>query len=100
MKDVNGQEIRVRDLVQILCEVREISKDGVLVRILNSDQELLVSAAADEVLGGDDLVASSELSKFSGSPAALEEYSEAEASISERLGEQLEKAFERAWPTG
>lgn len=99
MKDVNGQDIRERDLVQILCKVEEISEAGVRVRILNSDQELLVTAAADEVLGGEDLVASSELSKFSGSGESLDQYSEAEASISEQLGEQLEKAFERAWPT-
>lgn len=99
MKDVNGDEIRVRDLAQLLCQVQEISPDGVRVRILNSEQELLISAEADEVLGGEDLVASSELSRFSGSPGPLGEYSEAEASIAEQLGEQLEKAFSRAWPT-
>jgi len=62
MLDVNGQELREGDLVQMLCEIVSIDgeDEGVRVRILNSEQELLVTAHDDEVLGR---VASSELMK-------------------------------------
>jgi len=64
MLDINGQELNEKDLVSVLCEVVEIEDSGVRVRILNSEQELMVSSFQDEVLGG--LVVSSELTKFNG----------------------------------
>lgn len=63
MLDINGQELSEGNLVQILCEIVTIDEAGVRVRILNSEQELLISVSQDEVLG---LHASSELSRFDG----------------------------------
>jgi hypothetical protein len=69
MLDVNGQELRDRDLVQLLCEVIEVDEsEGVRVRILNSEIELLIGCKRDEVLG---LVADSELVKFDGPAPAV-----------------------------
>lgn len=62
MFDINGQEFREQGGALLLCEVLEIVPEGVRVRILNSDMELLVGAKQDEVLGG--LVADSELTVF------------------------------------
>lgn len=62
MKDINGGEFREAGMAMLLCEVVEILDAGVRVRIMNSQQELFVSAKRDEVLGG--LVADSELTAF------------------------------------
>jgi len=62
MLDINGQELREGDLAQLLCEVFSIEKDGIGVRILNSDMRLFVAFTRDEALGG--MVASSELTRF------------------------------------
>lgn len=76
MLDINGQELDERDLVQLLCEVVSIDEEGIRVRILNSEQELLVSVQRDEVLG---LHASPELTKFEGqTPAPLSDDSQAD----------------------
>jgi hypothetical protein len=100
MLDINGQELRERDLVQILCEIVELDpNEGVKVRILNSEQELLVTLQQDEVLGG--LVASSELSKFIPSPAPClmplagdypesdDDYRKSAAGIAESMAEMM-----------
>lgn len=62
MLDINGQELRVGRNGFLLCEILEITDEGVRVRILNSDMELLVGHKYDEVLGGQ--VADSELTAF------------------------------------
>lgn len=62
MLDINGQELREDGAALLLCEILEITNEGVRVRILNSDIELFVGAKHDEVLGG--LVADSELTAF------------------------------------
>jgi|GEM_PF-5232179 len=61
MWDKGGLPIGEQDLCQLLCTVEEIHEDGIVVRILNSDMELKVSAHCDEVLGA---VASPELVKY------------------------------------
>lgn len=62
MLDINGQPLNQGDTAQMLCEVIEISDRGVLVRVMNSELQLLVDAKHDEVLGG--LVVGSELTLF------------------------------------
>jgi hypothetical protein len=62
MLDINGQALHEGDTAQLLCEVTDISDRGVLVRVMNSELELMVDAKHDEVLGG--LVAGSELTLF------------------------------------
>jgi hypothetical protein len=62
MLDINGGELRQGGLAQLLCEVVEISDQGVRLRVMNSDMDLFVGAKHDEVLGG--LVADSELTAF------------------------------------
>ena len=63
MLDINGQPLSTGDPVQLLCEVVSIDpEEGVRVRILNSEMELVVGCKHDEALGG--WVADSELSKF------------------------------------
>jgi hypothetical protein len=66
--DINGQPLTEGGLASLLCQIVEISGDGVRLRILNSDEELVVSARHDEVFGG--LVADSELTAFIEAPAA------------------------------
>jgi len=68
MLDINGQELRAGEPAQLLCEVVEITKAGIRVRVMNSTMELLVGASQDEVLGG--LVADSELTAFEHQNAA------------------------------
>jgi hypothetical protein len=63
VRDINGQEIRKGDLVQLLCEVVAVEDDvGVHVRIMNSETEMLIGCKQDEVLYGD--VVDSELTLF------------------------------------
>lgn len=62
MLDINGQELRVGACGLLLCEILDITPDGVHVRVMNSTEELLVGVKHDEVLGG--LVADSELTAF------------------------------------
>jgi hypothetical protein len=62
MLDVNGGTLREGGIAMLLCEVLAINADGVRVRIMNSEQEILVGAKHDEVLGGH--VADSELTAF------------------------------------
>jgi hypothetical protein len=62
MLDINGQSFRKGGMAQLLCEVLAIEPDGVHVRVMNSDLEILIGHHHDEVLGGD--VADSELSAF------------------------------------
>jgi len=71
MLDINGQPLRQGKLAQILCEILEVDDQGVLVRLLNSDIEVLVGARVDEPLGG--LVADSELTAFVEAPDEAEE---------------------------
>jgi len=60
MRDINGQELVAGGAAQLLCEILEVAPDeGVRVRILNSEQELLIGCKYDEALGGH--VADSEL---------------------------------------
>jgi hypothetical protein len=66
MLDINGGELRQGGLAQLLCEVVEISDQGVRLRVMNSDMDLFVEAKHDEVLGG--LVADSELTTFEEDP--------------------------------
>lgn len=59
MFDINGQEIFEGAAGQLLCEVVSVDPDeGVKVRLLNSELELLIGCRQDEALGG--LVADSE----------------------------------------
>jgi hypothetical protein len=62
MKDINGGELRAGGAAMLFCEVQAIDADGVRVRVMNSDLEILVGYKHDEVLGG--LVADSELTAF------------------------------------
>jgi hypothetical protein len=60
MLDINGSEITERGLGQLLCEIVSVDPaEGVRVRILNSEVELLIGCKHDEALGG--MVADSEL---------------------------------------
>lgn len=60
MHDINGETIAADDEMQLACKVIDILDDGILVRILNSEMELLISYQHDEVLG---TIASAELTK-------------------------------------
>ena len=71
MKDINGGEFRKGGMAQLLCEVIDIEPDGIRVRVMNSDHELLIGHHHDEVLGGD--VADSELTAFHEEPAPSRE---------------------------
>jgi hypothetical protein len=71
MLDINGQPLRERDTAMLLCEIIEISEDGVRVRIMNSDLEMVVGVKRDEVLGGRELVADSELTLFESADKAV-----------------------------
>jgi hypothetical protein len=51
MLDLNGRQFREHGMALLLCEVLAIETEGVRVRILNSDLELLVGCKRDEVLG-------------------------------------------------
>lgn len=62
MLDINGGEIREGGMAMLLCKVLAIDGEGIHLRVMNSEQELLVGAKQDEVLGG--LVADSELTAF------------------------------------
>lgn len=52
MLDINGIEITEGGAGQLLCEVLSVEEDGVHVRILNSETELLIGCKHDEALGG------------------------------------------------
>jgi hypothetical protein len=69
MLDINGQELRVGECALLLCEVLDITPEGVRVRVMNSTEELLVGVKHDEVLGG--LVADSELTAFIPDPSEI-----------------------------
>lgn len=59
MFDINGQEIVEGAAGSLLCEVVSVDPDeGIRVRLLNSELELLIGCRRDEALGG--LVADSE----------------------------------------
>jgi hypothetical protein len=60
--DVNGGQLREGGMAMLLCEVLAIENDGVRVRVMNSELEILVGTKHDEVFGG--LVADSELTAF------------------------------------
>lgn len=62
MKDVNGGEFREGGYAQLLCEVIDIERDHIRLRVVNSTHELAVGARHDEVFDG--LVADSELTAF------------------------------------
>jgi len=65
--DINGREIAEGRLGKLLCEV--ISTDpaeGVHVRILNSEEHLLIACSQDEALGG--LVAGAEFAMLEETP--------------------------------
>lgn len=66
MRDVNGAEIVAGELMALLCTVSEIREEGVIVRVLNSQMELLVSCERDEVLGS---IAGSELQRVAAASA-------------------------------
>ncbi len=57
--DINGGELREGAAVQLLCEIVAFEPEGIRIRVMNSDHELLVGTHDDEVLGG--LIADSEL---------------------------------------
>jgi len=52
MLDINGREIEAGMTGQLLCEVVSVDGDGVVLRILNSETELVVGCKHDEALGG------------------------------------------------
>jgi hypothetical protein len=59
MLDINGREVEEGRLGKLLCEVLSADPDeGLRVRILNSEIELLIGCKQDEALGG--LIADSE----------------------------------------
>jgi hypothetical protein len=59
MLDINGLEVVEGSLGKLLCEILSVDpEEGVRVRILNSEMELLIGCKQDEALGG--LVADSE----------------------------------------
>jgi len=59
MLDITGKPIEEGAAVQLLCTVRRVDeKEGITIRVMNSEMELLVSLQHDEVLG---LRAASEL---------------------------------------
>ena len=63
MYDINGQPIAEGDTVQLLCKVVSADpREGVRVRVMNSEMELVVGCKHDEALGG--CIADSELAKF------------------------------------
>ena len=62
MRDINGADLIEGQLAQLLCQIVEISERGIVLRVMNSEEQLLVGAKVDEVLGG--LVADSELTAF------------------------------------
>lgn len=64
MMDINGSELRPHDLAKLLVEIVGFVPGGagVIVRVLNSEEQLAVGARIDEALGG--LVADSELTLF------------------------------------
>lgn len=62
MLDINGQEILEGATGALLCEVLGMDEEGVRVRILNSEMELVIGCKNDEALGG--LVADSEFAMF------------------------------------
>jgi len=57
--DINGQELREGGAALLLCEIVAFESEGIHIRVMNSDHELLVATHNDEVLGGE--VADSEL---------------------------------------
>ena len=68
MLDINGREVVPKQIAQLLCEVLSADPDeGVAVRILNSETELVVGCKHDEALGG--VVADSEFAVFDGQVA-------------------------------
>jgi hypothetical protein len=60
--DINSRELKAGDTAQLLCEILDVREPGVLVRVLNSEVQLLIGAKRDEALGG--LVADPELTLF------------------------------------
>jgi len=62
MFDINGNELREGGHGMLLVEIEELTDEGALVRLMNSDVRLFITAREDQVLGG--LVASSELTAF------------------------------------
>jgi hypothetical protein len=62
VKDINGGELREGGAAMLFCEVLAIDAEGIHLRVMNSEQMLLVGYKHDEVLGG--LVADSELTAF------------------------------------
>jgi hypothetical protein len=63
MLDINGGTIREGGLAQLLCHVVTIiPNEGVVVRVSNSTQDLMVGVRHDEAFGG--YVADSELTAF------------------------------------
>lgn len=63
MRDINGQPLNPGDIAQLMCEVTSVDpREGVRVRILNSEMELVVGCKHDEALGG--CIADSELVRF------------------------------------
>ena len=66
MLDINGGELREGEAALLLCHVVSIDPEGIRVRIMNSDMELLVGTRHDEALGGE--VADSELTAIAPEP--------------------------------
>ena len=63
ISDINGQLLNQGDAVQLLCKIVSLDPaEGIRVRIMNSEMELLIGCKHDEALGG--MVADSELAKF------------------------------------
>lgn len=60
--DINGGELREGGMAMLLCEVVAIDQQGVRVRVMNSELEVLVGMKRDEVFDG--IVADSELTAF------------------------------------
>lgn len=69
MIDINGQELRKGGFGLLLCEILDVTAEGVHVRVMNSDMDLLVGTRHDEVFDG--LVADSELTVFIPEPAEI-----------------------------
>lgn len=78
--DINGQELREGAGASLLCEILEVTHEGVRIRVLNSEMVMLVSISHDEVLGG--LVAGSELTAFLEKPEEAPSQTESSSPVS------------------
>jgi hypothetical protein len=82
MFDINGQELREGGAALLLCEIVAFEAEGIRVRVMNSEIELLIGVRQDEALGG--LVADSELTALPLPENARPENAGGEAAIAEK----------------